>query len=296
MREHQIVITLKPEHFLEIQRLARAAGARSMGTFVRQRLVRALGIDGSNKNMEGERGPAGTSEERARVERLASDLNRIHGELKSFVAETLSQSYRTEAGDRCPADSRQPQAAFRASEDFARQDGDRGKAEAVDEVAASRTDDPRALFEQAKNELEQLAQSAFAISPRLGALESPVERKDVGADELSGELLAEETDPLEDLLDTSLAEQGQAEDKVFPSQAQQNAVGAETAEDDDTDVVGVEFGSRSSDTAGQAAGDEHEPSVFDAGLQGDSSQLTGDSRAPRRHRGSGGPPPKRRKT
>jgi hypothetical protein len=85
MREHQIVITLKPDQFLEVQRLARAANAKSMGIFVRQQLLSALGIDGT--------GNAGGGDQQTQAENLQAALGqikRLHGELKTFVAESLS--------------------------------------------------------------------------------------------------------------------------------------------------------------------------------------------------------------
>src|SRR5262249_196465 len=84
MREHQIVITLKPDQFLEVQRQARAANAKSMGIFVRQQLLAALGIDGGAGGAEGQLG--GTQN----VESTLAQIKRLHGELKTFVAESLS--------------------------------------------------------------------------------------------------------------------------------------------------------------------------------------------------------------
>src|SRR6185437_15954654 len=84
MREHQIVITLKPDQFLEVQRLARAANSKSMGIFVRQKLLAALGIEGAGNTAAGEQlNPVN-------VEAALGQVRRLHGELKTFVAESLS--------------------------------------------------------------------------------------------------------------------------------------------------------------------------------------------------------------
>jgi hypothetical protein len=92
MREHQIVITLKPEQFLEVQRLARAAGAKSMGMFVRQKLLSVLGIEGAGP--EPTNGSTGVSPvAAANAAKVANELRRLHGELKMFVAESLAKPY-----------------------------------------------------------------------------------------------------------------------------------------------------------------------------------------------------------
>src|SRR5262245_57432848 len=89
MREHQIVITLKPEQFLEVQRLSRAAGAKSMGIFVRQKLLSALGIEGATL-------VAAQQQPGPNVKRLTGELTRLHAQLKEFVAESLAPTYVTE--------------------------------------------------------------------------------------------------------------------------------------------------------------------------------------------------------
>ncbi len=80
MREHQIIITLKPDQFLQVQRLARLAGAKSMGMFVRQKLLAALGIEGELEN-EGRN---------VDLQPTISELKRLHSELRGFVAESLA--------------------------------------------------------------------------------------------------------------------------------------------------------------------------------------------------------------
>lgn len=131
MREHQIVITLKPEQFVQVQKLAKNAGAKSMGMFVRQQLLAALGIEGT---ME--------SAPQIDLEPALADLRRLHGELKGFVAESLA-SFKTDM-----------------LVDTASAEGN----PAADDLMA-------ALAPLLDDELEKTAQQTFAISPRLGAME-----------------------------------------------------------------------------------------------------------------------------
>ncbi len=139
MREHQIVITLKPEQFLEVQRLARAANAKSMGMFVRQKLLAALGIEGSLAPSSG--GDSALSPQA--VNQILTELHRLHGELRGFVAESVSH-YSIEP----------------LSERSAAQSGS-GTDSAADNAGVIADD------------FEDLAGRTFAISPRLGAIESP---------------------------------------------------------------------------------------------------------------------------
>ena len=86
MREHQIVINLKPEQFDEVQRLARAAGSKSVGLFVRQKLLSTLGLTGAHK--------ASASEilDTPDLKQLTSELRRLHRELQIFVADSLTNN------------------------------------------------------------------------------------------------------------------------------------------------------------------------------------------------------------
>lgn len=85
MREHQIVINLKPEQFEELQRLARAAGSKSVNLFVRQKLISTLGLAGpANGSTEDSDAPD--------LKQLTGELRRLHRELQIFVADSLSNS------------------------------------------------------------------------------------------------------------------------------------------------------------------------------------------------------------
>ncbi len=139
MREHQIVITLKPEQFLEVQRLARAANAKSMGMFVRQKLLAALGIEGSLAPSAG--GDSALSPQA--VNQILTELHRLHGELRGFVAESVSHY------------SIEPLAERPAAQSGSGTDSAAGNAGAI------------------ADDFEDLAGRTFAISPRLGAIESP---------------------------------------------------------------------------------------------------------------------------
>lgn len=85
MREHQIVISLKPEQFEEVQRLARAAGVRSVSTFVRQRLLSLLGVNAGELKVQPE------SAQDTDLSEISEELQRMQRELQVFIAESLSQ-------------------------------------------------------------------------------------------------------------------------------------------------------------------------------------------------------------
>lgn len=149
MREHQIVITLKPEQFLEVQKLARASNAKSMGIFVRQRLLAALGIEGNLDAVAGA--------ESVDLAPLSAELKRLHSELKTFVVESLSM-YSVDAID--PSQ--------------------------FDEAVVERPIPPEPLgilvsepHQPPDDYLEHTAEKTFAISPRLGALGEDISGHDV---------------------------------------------------------------------------------------------------------------------
>ena len=82
MREHQIIINLKPEHYQELERLSRASGARSVSVFVKERMLASLGIGGS-ANVANAPGSLN-------IAAVTSDIRRLHRDLQVFVAESLS--------------------------------------------------------------------------------------------------------------------------------------------------------------------------------------------------------------
>jgi hypothetical protein len=85
MREHQIVISLKPDQFEEVQRMARAAGSKSVGLFVRQKLIATLGLGIA-------RAEAGEDPHSPDLKQLTGELRRLHRELQIFVADSLIHS------------------------------------------------------------------------------------------------------------------------------------------------------------------------------------------------------------
>lgn len=185
MREHQIIITLKPDQFLQVQRLARMAGAKSMGMFVRQRLLAALGIEG-----EIEREGRG----RVDLQPAVSELKRLHLELRGFVAESLAMYLDTDVSDttavggdpdpmfaaRSPNNEQPPapgyveSLTFEESEQVESEDFEEVDAAAVDSTPEPESERPPELAAEPvirDDELEKLADRTFAISPRLGAIE-----------------------------------------------------------------------------------------------------------------------------
>lgn len=82
MREHQIIINLKPEHYQELERLSRVAGSRSVSIFVKERILASLGIGGgaAGANLAGN----------SNLSAVTADIRRLHRDLQVFVAESLS--------------------------------------------------------------------------------------------------------------------------------------------------------------------------------------------------------------
>jgi hypothetical protein len=151
MREHQIVITLKPEQFLQVQKLARSAGAKSMGMFVRQQLLAALGIEG--QQAEGLAQATAPAEQRD-LEPVVGELKRLHGELREFVAEALS-AYSNDYG----ASVESASISIEVEED-----------EGLPYINESAAPASQPQYSIANDELENTAERTFAISPRLGSL------------------------------------------------------------------------------------------------------------------------------
>lgn len=165
MREHQIIITLKPDQFLLVQKLAREAGAKSMGLFVRQQLLIALGIEASPNvqpsptDMAGSAGPD--------LEPIKNELKVLHAQLRAIVAESLT-SYSDELDSAEPESAADfaeglPSAAIKFSMEVTADGGAAGSGSDADSIE----DAPENDFAE-DDELEQIAKKTFAISPRLG--------------------------------------------------------------------------------------------------------------------------------
>jgi hypothetical protein len=187
MREHQIVITLKPEQFLEVQRLARASNAKSMGMFVRQQLLAALGIEGAVRNA------AAADHAVADLVPVAGELKRLHSELKTFVAESLSMYVmevvsNVESGQMSQADE-----------------------QSVNQRVSM--DSP--VMAESEDFLEQTAEKTFAISPRLGAIGEDITGRDIaGRDAYAVPSAISEKDPRS--LVASLSEDIETDEEYQP--------------------------------------------------------------------------------
>jgi len=291
MREHQIVISLKPEQFQEVQRLARAAGARSIGQFVKERLIALLKLEGGPDTSHAELTEGTVDQVRqAEIKVVTSELNRLHKELKVFVEESL-------ASDRF-AGQMTVQAGGRtivAKEENFLSDGVPLVAENSWEYGSEpflpesmvpfqstpfggpappelNMGDPL----QAQDEFEDLADRAFAISPRLGTIAAPA-RGSLG-----------EADPLADLLENELlAQASTAEDlsNIYEEEPEEEALdeAAETlAAEEDQEVVNETI-EDPPEESGEDPSDSSSPGRHHR-------KPTGPQNSPF----SGGPPPKRR--
>jgi hypothetical protein len=83
MREHQIIINLKPEHYQELERQARVGGAKSVSVFAKEQILRSLGIAGRTDDIVLPSSPD--------VASVTADIRRLHQELQIFIAESLAE-------------------------------------------------------------------------------------------------------------------------------------------------------------------------------------------------------------
>ena len=222
MREHQIVINLNTEQFEEVQRLARSQGSTSVGLFVRQKLLATLGL--SRKK---------ATEKALDLKYLTGELRRIHRELQIFLVESqptiptypkpVEQNFLTDGAPLLPEPSRPASGQMFPSQvlpysmplqsqlglskplpfftpsltpdvplSFPSGDADASQSDHMDSLAevGSETE----AYTDVDDNMEELAERAFAISPRLGPLEQP----SAGVKAFP--------DPLNDLLEKALTE------------------------------------------------------------------------------------------
>lgn len=289
MREHQIVISLKPEQFEEVQRLARAAGVRSVSAFVRQRLLSMLGVNAGALKVQ----PESTQE--TDLTQISEELQRMQRELQVFIAESLSQgtywgaepldlsmtlpdvqddwgdlappeeqqeddepipgavpnspwsrltqSWSTQVpGAVQPSDSTIDPAPYRFHQDQAQQKPEQPPEVPLDIFApeksvviqsakpefwrANNTQPPESLakllegFGESKDELENLAERAFAISPRLGSMDANyrLPSQDPLADLLPEAARAAQSDALRNQESTSLEERSKRSEQLNQSE------------------------------------------------------------------------------
>lgn len=236
MREHQIVITLKPDQFLQVQKMARGAGAKSMGMFVRQTLLQALGL---------EAGLEPRSEKDRKIEPALMELKRLQREVQDFVAESLYQfnevvqadlvhaekSELMEAGESELAPLPEKMAGLAAYE-TASDPEPLAIAESAQAAAfQSDTAGSAAIFKNDLDELEETAARVFAISPRLGTS--------------AAENAKTKRDPLADLLEDDEKIQDKSADQIQSSSA------SFSEEDDDSYDVPLSILSRRRELAQQ---------------------------------------------
>jgi hypothetical protein len=198
MREHQITINLRPDQFQEVQRLSRAAGSRSIGLFAREKLLNALGLSSASAT-----GRAAGPD----LKSATSDIRRLHRELQNFIAESLStkdHAYNTAAAAQpvnepnmylSPAAEDMPSLQTPVIESPVLESGPPTLLPGSSGLYTTHEIGDPLIQEQAQtgDEMEELAERAFAISPRLGAI-----------DEFSDDDLPF-SDPLDELLGDMMA-------------------------------------------------------------------------------------------
>jgi hypothetical protein len=79
--QHQIVITLNPEEYREIQRLAKMAGTTSIGQFLHTRLLTFLGMRNSNRRLD----TTYDTEHTVDLTQLGDTITRMHKELQQLL-------------------------------------------------------------------------------------------------------------------------------------------------------------------------------------------------------------------
>jgi hypothetical protein len=157
MREHQIVVSLKADQFQEVLRLAKASGHKSVGVFMKQKLLAALSLEGAQL-------PAASKSKEASqpdLKSIANQLRRLHRELQVFVAESLSTNEFVESGS-------EPKSSTTISDENSSNEASADTGWQYYELPTGPIIESAALI---KDEMERLAERAFAVSPRLGVLE-----------------------------------------------------------------------------------------------------------------------------
>lgn len=230
MREHQIAISLKPQQFELLQKLARERGFKSVTAYVKQKIVElALGVDSDlpapgQGDLQYGGGTGGLSAEQ---HALLGDLSRIHSELRAFAGQSFQDEFAagvsaaeasaTAAFDQPPPgqNASSPVGPIELGGTAAVQSGPAKAAgqpssadgEAVSSQvlpsnnlggfgfrlggfagggAASRFQQPLdnadrlSGYREIMDDLEELADRAFAISPRLGALDEAAPDESAG--------------------------------------------------------------------------------------------------------------------
>jgi hypothetical protein len=289
MHQHQIVISLKPEQFQQVQNLARAAGAHTVGAFIRGQLLSSLGLSSQDEGPEAMMGPDWQS--------ITGQIRRLHRELQVFISESgnpyeyadiANVPFIVAPEDLLGGDDVPVLAQY--NPDF------------VGEVPTglppphlnSVTQQAAPTFDATSDKMEQLAEKAFAISPRLGALEQA-------------------RDPLEDLLDASLLNPPQDDEEEQAENVAESGEEAFAKEYDETQAYDEEEISQEtyvdevenlqSETLQDSGEEDEAPAKPDQQSQRTTSDTTSSepetdlsNRPPQPPPFSGGPPPRKRST
>ncbi len=239
MPEHQIVINLKREQFEEVQRLSRLAGSKSVSAFIKDRVLALLGVEGETLERTQLHEPTAEqiqdiSHELSRLHRelqafIAESLNSsttgeaeddspfFHGDLteqayeaylslqhainEELYGNTTGGAYQTEEA----ADNISIYSQISAMTNSQTMDSDNGGQAGIysDTPAESIFMPQQSAFSAKPNDdLEDLAERAFAISPRLGTAPH-------GPTQSHGLRKPQTDDPLQDLIDDSIIEQAE---------------------------------------------------------------------------------------
>ncbi len=277
MAEQQIIINLSAEEFERLQRLARASGARPLDIFAKEKLLALLSTNGP-----------GLSAPPVRSSDLASvtgELKRLHRELQMFVADSLNDKdhgyVETPAGKAAEID----QIAEASSSDSPVPQSVVGIGDALPTAYnPHEIGDPTIQrHAQIADEMEDLAERAFGISPRLGAIDGASDQTDQieqfdfsdPLDELLSEIEAKEATPV------AKAGTSEKNESVSPASPPQPA---HSAEPEQPSVVKQEDRS--------TAKNANSAAKTDADSRSEAEPDT-DSQLPPPL--SGGPPPRRRR-
>jgi hypothetical protein len=215
MREHQITINLRPDQFQEVQRLSRAAGSRSIGLFAREKLLTALGLITATTSPR-----SGNPD----LKTATSDIRRLHRELQTFIAESLStKDYAYGSAVAQPVNQQNMLLSVTAADLPIPLTVD---AES-DPVTSHEIAEPIIQEQpQTADDMEELAERAFAISPRLGAIDE-LSDDDIPfsdpLDELLGDIMAAELAQENEESTSALVKTGRQEGTEIDEESWQDA-------------------------------------------------------------------------
>jgi hypothetical protein len=272
--------------------MARAAGSKSIGLFVRQKLLSTLGLAGSGRTQDGEQIDS------AELKVLTAELKRLHRELQLFLADStpatsleatlpfpkaVEENFLAEGAPLLPEPSTLPDDQLISP---------RSGKPLPYSIPMPPPDEIQSFADV--DEMENLADRAFAISPRLGALDEPAPKPF--------------PDPLKDLLDDALADlqsaQEEEEEEEQPQEAESEPEEALQEEPEVTDEE--EIDESVGENEDEYEEDEAAAQTYDEADQEDEIDEDTDSEQdeppapqpppPMPPNVSGGPPPRKRHT